>query len=142
MEDHQGERMRRITFDEIEKTTSRLPYNPSELSVAFSAVNERRRQKHDLVVGDMGLADLASEPDDLQAAALEGFMIFCSPNQLRTLFVFAKCDAGRGFFGGQKSVYASYIKGMEDEDWQVGPMFKSWLLAVTSMGNLYRAVGL
>ena len=65
----------------------------------------------------------------------------CSPSQLNMNFLFLKCDGGRSFFGRHKAVYPSFVGSHRDDGWIVGPTFKSYGLAITSIGNAYRGNG-
>lgn len=127
-----------IEAKQIEAITSRIPFTAREMKIAMEAVQTRRQKGTDLTLGDP--ADNRSE--DAFAASLEnGVMIMHSSAQLRKRFMFVKCNAGRSLFGRQKSVYASYLAELDADDWMVGPVFKMWPIAVTSIGNIYRAEG-
>jgi hypothetical protein len=125
-------------LEEIGRTTNRLPFNRVEMDVAISAVDRRRQQRHDLVIGDQ---IMVLDAKTMVEAAHEGFILFSSRVQLTSVFLFAKCNAGKGLFGGQKAVYVSYIRNLDQEAWQIGTTFKSWPIAVTSIGNVYRGNG-
>ena len=130
--------MKLVTFEEIDRTTNRLAFSRMEMETAGGAVDKRRSQRHDLVFGDtVTISDAAT----MIEGARDGFVMFSSQFQLMTIFLFAKCNAGNGLFGGQKAVYISYIRGLHDQEWQIGTTFKNWPFAVTSIGNVYRSCG-
>lgn len=64
------------------------------------------------------------------------------PCALNTDFLYVKLDGGRGFFGGKKAVFASYVAYCESDLFEVGPVFKSWAFALAAINNLYRNAGL
>lgn len=117
----------------------RVPFSEGEVRALIDAVKIRRTKGTDLSVGH---PLFTREKDDVIEAANEGVIFLHSPEQLAAGFLFLKLDAGRGLFGGQKAVFASYVgTDLRQDEWEAGTTFKSWLIATTSIGNIYRSEG-
>ncbi len=116
-----------------------IPFTESEIRTAMEAVKVRRGKGSDLSIGHKKFGEGGA---GVMKAAQEGLLFFHSPMLLKSAFLFVKLDAGRGLLGGQKAVFGSYIAtDLEADEWEVGTVFKMWGIAVTSIGNIYRAYG-
>ena len=128
------------SFDSIMDTTARLAFDRSEIQVLIGTLKKRHQDGHDLLPGP-GVTPILKE--EFVGMMSTGLCILHSPDQLRMKFLYVKCNAGKGLFGGQKSVFNSYIQDLDEEDkWTVGAVFKVWGFAATSTGNLYRGMSL
>ncbi|WP_333815806.1 hypothetical protein [Tabrizicola sp.] len=117
----------------------RIPFTENEVRTAMEAVKVRRGKGADLSIGHPMFSEGGA---GVIEAAQDGMLFFFSPHQLKTAFLFLKLDAGRGLFGGQKAVFASYVASdLDADEWDVGVVFKMWGIAVTSIGNVYRGNG-
>lgn len=124
---------------EVVSGSRRISFTENEVRIAMEAVKVRRGKGSDLSIGHPKYSEGGA---GVIRAAQDGMMFFYSPHQLMTGFLFVKLDAGRGLFGGQKAVFASYVASdLETDEWDVGVVFKMWGIAVTSMGNVYRGNG-
>lgn len=126
-------------LEQIIGSARTLPFTQSEGYIALDTIKLRHAKGTDLSLGHpLYTHSLA----DYLEAANEGAILLHSPEQLSAGFLFIKSDAGRGLLGGQKAVYASYYGSELSEDaWFAGAIFKSFRIAATSIGNLYRAEG-
>ena len=61
---------------------------------------------------------------------------------LQTDFIFVNVDAGRGFFGGQKTKVLTFTSDIDRNQYFPGPVLSSLLRALVGINNLYRAAGL
>ena len=113
----------------------RLPYTQTEVEIAAQAARVRREKGDDLILGD---GFVITDGPSLFKAAKDGAIFFCSPHILSCAFLFVKCNAGKGLFGRQHAVFASFIGDPRSDEWVAGTAFKSWGLAVTSTGNIFR----
>lgn len=128
-----------ITFEHILAGTQILPFTAPEFSVAVETVNTRKNKGTDLSLGHPVFCPEFSQSVEL---AQNGVLLFHSPYQLECAFLFIKANAGRGLFGRQKAVYPSYVgSDFNLDEWAVGTTFKSWIMATTSIGNVYRGYG-
>jgi hypothetical protein len=128
-----------LALDDILLGSRLIPFSSTELRAAIEAVKVRRKKGSDLSVGHPVMNVNGS---GVLEGANNGILFFHSPQQLQVAFLFVKLDAGRGLLGGQKAVFGSYISAdLHEDDWGVGPVFKMWGIAVTSMGNVYRGNG-
>ena len=82
---------------------------------------------------------LATTASELQEMMADGILLMHS-NTLDVTFLFVKVDAGKGFFGGQKSRVQSYL-GDANSLLNPGPVFSGLAMGVTSINNIYRGVG-
>jgi hypothetical protein len=57
-------------------------------------------------------------------------------------FLFLKVDAGRGFFGGQKSRIQVFLGSPHEDLWTPASPFGFLTLALTPVNNVYRYEGL
>ena len=127
------------TLVDIVSGSRLIPFDEGEIRWALDNVEVRRRKGTDLNIGHPTLSVGAN---GFLEAARQGIVFLQSTDQLKAAFVFLKLDAGRGFLGGQKAVFASYFaEDIEADDWEVGTVFKMWGIATTSIGNIYRFYG-
>ena len=126
------------TLDDILRTSLRLPFEEGELQFLVSFAKKCHGRGHDLRLGDR---DNHTNVDSFVDATKDGLCFSYSQSMLQTKFLFVKCSAGRGLLGGQKAAYGSYLQSFGEETWGIGPVFKSWSIAVTSIGNVYRGNG-
>lgn len=125
-------------FEDILKTSSRLPFDERELKMLVSFTKKCLSRGHDLRLGS---GKTPASVNDFIEGTNDGLCFSFSPGKLQTRFLFVKCSAGRGFFGGQKATYGSYLQSFGEDKWGIGPIFKSWSVAITSIGNVYRGNG-
>ncbi len=124
---------------DILKSSPAIPFSENELRMAMDAIKLRVSKGSDLQFGHPAYV---ADPQAFVAAAKDGFVFMHSDDQLSAGFLFVKLSAGRSLFGKQKAVYASYTETiLGDDNWAAGPVFRSWVQAITSIGNIYRAYG-
>lgn len=129
-----------LSHQEIIKQSNSIPFSDKEMEVAVHAVKTRRSKNHDLAFGH---PDMAMDTAAVKNLADSGVLLFYSQFQLKQGFMFTKLNAGRSFFGKQKAVYACYLEAeLNSNEWTQALVFKSWHIAATSMGNVYRGNGL
>ncbi|WP_429224186.1 hypothetical protein [Inquilinus ginsengisoli] len=116
-------------------TTSRLPFTAFEVKILIEAMENGRSKGRDLALHPVYV-------NNFEEVVSEGVIALSSPLQLQRDFVFVKVNAGRGFFGRQKAGYASFIGSVMGDEFTPGAVFKSWMVAATSIGNVYRGMGL
>lgn len=128
-----------LTLERITSGSRLIPFTEHELRAAMENVKLRRSKGTDLSIGHPRFCPDAQSTVD---AANEGIIFLHSPVLLETCFAFTKADAGRGFFGGQKAVFPTYVSDdLYLDSWTPGSTFKSWVIALTSIGNVYRGNG-
>jgi hypothetical protein len=125
-------------MNKIVQNARRVAYTPVEMNMAVETTKMRKSKGTDLRLGH---PRHVTDAKDFAEAAAEGIIFMHSPEQLSTCFMFVKLDGGRSLFGRQKAVYASYMGDLHDDAWATGPVFKSWGIATTSIGNIYRGNG-
>lgn len=124
---------------QIIKTARTIPFTEPELRKAMDSIKVRKSKGTDLTFGHPHCT--ATGPEIIKSA-MNGAIFLYSPEQLSAGFLFVKLDAGRSLFGGQKAVYASYYQSeLHEDQWFAGTTFKSWMIALTSIGNIYRSEG-
>lgn len=71
----------------------------------------------------------------------EGFIALKAAD-LDTDFVFVKQNAGRGFFGGQKSRVMAYVGSIEIDELMPSVLCKNLIMAMASVNAVYRSQGM
>ena len=71
----------------------------------------------------------------------EGFIALKAAD-LDTDFVFIKQNAGRGFFGGQKSRVMTYVGSLEIDELMPSTLCKNVIMAMAAVNAVYRSQGL
>lgn len=122
-----------ISQEQILSSTRRLPFLQSDLDVAFHFIQRNNANSLDTQV--------AGDQSEIFERLKSGSLLLRS-RSMNTDVLYVKIDGGKGFFGGQKSLFASYVGDCDSDQFEAGPVFKSWIQALTSMNNLYRAAGL
>jgi hypothetical protein len=124
---------------DINEMFSPIPFNENEMKLAIRWIKKNRDRQNDLIIGH---PESGTASEDVLFAANLGYIHMTSGNQLNASFLYLKLNAGTSLFGRQKAVYASFHEGpVGDGSWEQGPMFKSWPLAFTAIGNVYRGAG-
>ena len=133
-----GETVRVLSLQAILGTHRCIPFSEYENKALHESLHMARNKGRDLTTGSN---DSVFEGSDPRGLMTEGILTLCSPTQLETDFLFLKCDAGRTLFRRQKAVYPSFVGTHRNNEWIVGPIFNSFMLAITSPGNAYRGNG-
>ena len=120
------------SFETIYNTTRRLP---------FSAVDAEQMRAHLQITNRNGLDLSIEDISDLEEMLQEGILTPRSYD-LQTDFIFVNVDAGRGFFGGQKTKVLTFTSDIDRNQYFPGPVLSSLLRALVGINNLYRAAGL
>ena len=118
---------------DIINSTRRIPYTDTEQYALIKYLDTALRNNLDI-----RLSVLAG---DGKALAADG-VILLSSNALHSDFLFIKVDAGRSIFGRQKANYYSYLGDNNLGKFSPGPSFRSFAIAITSINNIYRAMGM
>lgn len=108
------------------------------MALLIEFLKESRRQGRDIQVDPILMGATGEE---IFHCSQDGTIVLSS-QVLEMEILFIKADAGKGFFGGQKVRFVTYLKSQYEADWLQGHTFKTWPFAVTSIGNIYRGVGL
>jgi hypothetical protein len=123
---------RGLTPQAIIDFTSRLPYSGTDMAVLKDHLSTARRN---------GL-DIAVKPGvDLEQMMSKGVLVLQS-EALHLDICFVKVDAGRGFFGWQKSNVLTYVSDINAKSYKAGPVLGGLLRALTGINNIYREAGL
>ena len=123
-----------IRLEDIAKTTKRIPFTNSEIEFAIILIKKNQAK---------GLRTTI-HPDftsDAKEYLREG-MFFISLEDANTDILFVKEDAGKGLLGGQKSTFSYYLGNVYRDTFQPGGTKKSWSIAITSINNIYRGIGM
>lgn len=120
------------SFESICNTTRRIP---------FSDTDAEQMRVHLQIAHRHGLDLLIEDASDLGEMLHEGILTPQS-RDLQTDFVFVNIDAGRGFFGGQKTQVLTFTSDIYRNQYLPGPVLRSLLRALVGINNIYRAAGL
>ena len=120
------------SFESICNTTRRIP---------FSDTDAEQMRVHLQIAHRHGLDLLIEGASDLSEMLHEGILMPQS-RDLQTDFVFVNIDAGRGFFGGQKTQVLTFTSDIYRNQYLPGPVLRSLLHALVGINNIYRAAGL
>ena len=120
------------SFESIYKTTRRLP---------FSDTDAKQMRTHLQIIHGHGLDLSIEDASDLEEMLQEGILTPQS-RDLQADFVFVNVDAGRGFFGGQKTKVLTFTSDIYRNQYFPGPVLGNLLRALVGINNLYRAAGL
>jgi len=123
-----------ISIESILASTRRFPFNQLELELVVGAIKSNRGRGGDLELVKLG-------DSTIEEMAMEGVIVFSSPEILASEFIFTKNDGGKGMLGRQLHVYGSYVGLLMLDDFMPGATFSSWLAAVTSVNTLYLTEG-
>lgn len=121
------------TIQAVFSSTRRVPFRPFDGEILLTYLQIADRNELDIRVE-------VRDSDELKEMFAEG-AILLSSTTLRHRFLFLNIDAGRGFFGGQKSRVLSYIGDLYRDEFQPGPSFNNLATATSSINNLFRAEG-
>ncbi|EKS29762.1 hypothetical protein [Afipia felis] len=122
-----------VTFAEIYRATNRLPFANFEVEAAIDFVKRNR-------AGGL-LTSVHRCMGDTPPPYEVGIFVSEAADLDRDI-LFAKIDGGRGFFGGRKARFLSYLGKVGTDQFEAGPSFSSFPMAITSINNIYRAVRL
>jgi len=125
-------------MQDVLRTTARIPFTGNEIEQSLVVLQQGQAKGRDYYCGAAGIPFSAS---DIEEARRDGLVFISSPVQLEQDFLFVKCDGGRSIFGNQKAVFKSYVGSPGHDEWMVGTTFTRWLMALTSIGNVYRGCG-
>ena len=123
------------SLEEIKKTTMRSPFTQNQLQQFMDLKKrdvgtQREALFHPLMEGN------------IKEYLEDGLMMF-NLSYINMSMLYVKIHAGNGFFGGEKNTYNIYFDDTCTGDlWTPGPVFKSYLLAITGINNIFRAEGL
>lgn len=124
---------------DINELFSPISFSENDMQLAIRWIKKNRDRENDLM---MGHPEIGFSSDEIQFAANLGHIYMTSSTQLNASFLYLKLNAGTSFFGRQKAVYASFHEGpVGSGSWEQGPIYKSWPIAFTSIGNVYRGTG-
>lgn len=127
-----------LSFADIRLSTRRVPFTENEIEALSIFLGKTKAASLDLWPD----FDVYDEGDPIMKTGKVGYIVLASKLMLQTRFVFVKCDAGKGFFGGQKAVYNSYLASAPSYDqYTAGATFKHWVVGLTSINNIYRELG-
>jgi len=127
------------SISDIHESFSPIPFEKKEVQGAMTWVKKNLDRGNDLIIGHPVSGVVG---DEVLSAANRGYFFMTSHIQLNASFLYLKLNAGTSLFGRQKAVYACFHEGpVGDGAWAPGPIYKSWLIAVTSIGNVYRGGG-
>lgn len=121
-----------ISLTDIHKATSRCSYTARELEMLVNHLEANHRKGLDTVLNTLCDEDTVKD----------GILIISSPEQIGRDIVLVKLNAGKGLFGGQKAAYGFYLGMVEYDSYQPGATYKHFAVAITSINNIYRAIGL
>lgn len=132
---HLNESPNYISLTDIHNATVRLPYTESDLQLVANYLANNQSKKLDTQLNAMW----EIFADDF---IKDGVIVISSPSQIERDFVFVKLNAGKGLFGGQKTLYGSYLGSVHEDKFLPSTTFKFLGVALTSINNIYRSIGL
>ena len=122
-------------LDEIKRTTMRSAFTNNQL-----------QQFMDLKKKDINTPRAAvfhRLMENKTREFLEDGLLMLELPALNMGMLYVKIHAGKGLFGGEKNTYNVYFDDTNTGDiWSPGPVFKSYLLAITGINNIFRSEGL
>lgn len=130
--------LKSLTLEQIDKSTNRIPFTELEIRLMMEFFTTSQKKGRDLRMGSSTI--MVRSGQDVLDMAKDGILAISS-EALQLDLLFAKVDAGRGLFGGQKAAYVSYVNSPGEDEWTIGTTYKSWSVAITSIGNVYRHEG-
>lgn len=108
--------------------------------MAIGWIKKNGGRGNDLAIGH---PEIGFSAEEILFTANRGCIFMTSRTQLNYSFLYLKLNAGISLFGRQKSVYSCFHEGpVGDGLWEQGPIYKSWPMGFTAIGNVYRGVGL
>lgn len=121
------------TFDAIMASSNRVHFTQADGEYLVSIIkqfkaNGRRFNFHPYLQGSV-------------KEAFDEGMIALTAADLDTSFVFVKQNAGRGFFGGQKSRVMTYVGSVEDDQLMPSVLCKNVVGAMAAVNAVYRSQG-
>jgi len=73
---------------------------------------------------------------------MEAGALILQSEALQMHFILANVDAGRGFFGGQKTRLATFVSRDGGQTYEAGPVLKDLIQGLTGINNIYRDAGI
>lgn len=123
-----------LTSNTILKAANRLPFSSSDAQRLSVHLENARKHRVDLEI------DLASSDEAVREILGEGFLVLRS-SDLQTDILLVNVDAGKSFFGRQKSQVLTYTSDIYRDHYYAGPVLENLLRALVGINNLYRAAG-
>lgn len=124
-----------LSFETILNTTMRLPFTRLDATQLTTHLENVRKHGLDLEI------DLTYSTGGLHEMLDEGYLCIQS-RDLGTDMIFVHVDAGKGFFGRQKSRVSTFTSDIYRGQYYAGPVLGSLLRAMVGINNLHRAAGL
>jgi len=125
--------MSKLTADQVLASVKLVPFSTSSYLTYQNWTQVLRRNYLDLC--------LPSSWNTLDTYMSAGALKLQSES-LHMHFILANVDAGRGFFGGQKTRLATYVSMDGGETYDVGPVLKDLIQGLTGINNIYRDAGI
>lgn len=122
------------SFEKIMESTNRLPFNNLDGGLLIAYLKRSARKGLDIRVHQC-------MKGTVQEAFADGIMALTSTT-LDVDFVFVKINGGKGLFGGQKSNILSFVGQVELNELMPGTSFKNFMMALSSINNVFRGEGL
>ena len=125
-----------VTYTNLENiftSSRRVPLTSFERQVLSTYLETAIRNGLDIKL------DITAE-DQVEGMLSDGAILLKS-GLLERSFLLVKIDAGRGFFGAQKTHVLTFIGHSYKDEFQAGPSLKSIAVALTSINNIFRGVG-
>jgi hypothetical protein len=122
-------------MESIIASTARVPFSLTDMGCIVEHLKKCRRNDLDLYIdGDTSNESLAE--------MMEEGLLMLQSRELRVDLLFANIDAGRGFFGAQKTRIATFTSEIYKGEYFAGPVLGGIIRALVGINNMYRAAGL
>lgn len=121
------------SLENVLASTRRIPFDSFDAQILLAYLQAAVRNGLDIKLD-------ASNEKDMKEMFADGAMLLKS-ECLERCFLFLKIDAGRGLFGGQKTHVLSFLGHIYKNELLAGPSFKSLAVAISSINNIFRGVG-
>ena len=129
--------IKHCTLEEIIKTSNLLPFE--ERDVSNLVLNCKKLSQKGLIARFH--PSWTSTPQEALDQMIKGFFVLHCP-QIEMDFVYTCENGGVGLFGGQKKIFKVYGGDFQLDDFTPSTSFRSFIIAVTSVNNIFRGHGL
>ena len=129
--------IKHCALEDIMRTSNLLPFEKKDVSSL--ALNCKKLSEKELIARFH--PSWAATPQEALDQMIKGVFVLHCP-QIEMDFVYTCENGGIGLFGRQKRIFKVYGGDYQLDDFTPSTSFRSFIIAVTSVNNIFRGRGL
>ena len=122
------------SLEDIRKTTMRSGFTDDELQKLMNFKERDIGSQREVLFHPL----MENQTKDF----LKDGLLMLKLSYLNLSVLYVKIHAGKGFFGDKYTYNIYFDDSILGKTWSPGPVFKSYLLAITALNNIFRDEGL